>query len=120
METLLWNLALCLFTLFMPILLFVYTWAYISRDELSVVAGLLVLLNVFMALAFVSIVAQMQLSTLTATTSWGYIVVVAMYISLRGVALCKRVWKIIQDRLADRQLQYVDEETAIVQSSLRY
>jgi L-lactate permease len=120
MEALLWNLALCLFVLFMPIVLFIYTLLYVSQEESHTAAGLLVLLNIFLALAIISTVAQKQLPTLTVTAISGYMLVVATYVCVRGIILCTRIWNRVQARLANRRFQYVDEEIAALQSTLRY
>lgn len=120
MEALLWNLVLCLFVLFMPIVLFIYTLLYVNQEESHAAAGLLVLLNIFLALAIISTVAQKQLPTLTVTAISGYMLVAATYVCVRGIILCARIWKRVQTRLANRRFQYVDEEIAALQSTLQY
>jgi hypothetical protein len=97
-ETLLLNLALCLFVLSMPSLLLCYSAYVIRRRKSFENAGVHILVNVFLAIWVVSMVLAKQLSTLTAVALAGYIVAGYIFCSIACGLLCMQVWKYLQAR----------------------
>lgn len=104
----------------MPVLLFCDTLQYARKYNSIEGVGLRILLNVFLATGIIITIADTQLSTLMATAVAGYALVVGVIGVIACWQLAMRAKSYFSARSQVRQIEPVDTEDSVLQSTFQY